>query len=183
MKRFSNELVSTSQLKLKSLTVSDYSEKYLSWLNDKLVNQYLETRWEKQSEEKIKSFIKGIELDQDSVLYGIIFNNEHIGNIKLGPINWNHKHTDISYFIGSSKYWGKGLASESVAIVTKFAFEQLGLNKCNAGVYSGNVGSAKVLEKVGFKLEGCLKNELYGPNGWEDHLLYGYLKRNFKKNE
>jgi len=180
MNKFSHELTSNSSMLLKPLKEADYSEEYLAWLNDESINQYLETRWEKQTEEKIKSFISSINMDQDSFLYGIIVDNEHIGNIKLGPINWHHKYADISYFIGSKNYWGRGLATEAVTIVTKFAFEELELNKCNAGLYSGNIGSGKVLEKVGFKLEGCQKNKLYGPNGWEDHLLYGYLYRDFK---
>jgi ribosomal-protein-alanine N-acetyltransferase len=177
------KLLSTSSILLKPLTEDDYSEAYLNWLDDESINRYLETRWEKQTEEKIKFFIKTVEMDYDSVLYGIIVANEHIGNIKLGPINWHHKHADISYFIGSKNYWGKGLATEAVAMVARFAFEELELNRCKAGIYSGNIGSAKVLEKVGFKLEGCLKNELYGPDGWEDHLLYGYLNSDYKKYE
>ena len=177
------EKIITPSMLLEPLTEADYSEEYLTWLNDEFVNRYLETRWEKQTEEKIKSFIRAIEMDHDCALYRIIVNNTHIGNIKLGPINWNNKYADIGYLIGNRNYWGKGLATEAVAMVTKFAFEELELNKCVAGVYLGNIASAKVLEKVGFTLEGCLKEQLNGSSGWEDHLLYGYLRKDFKKNE
>ena len=51
----------------------------------------------------------------------------------------------------------------------------------NARVYSGNPGSIRVLEKVGYRQEGCLKDELLGPNGREDHLLYGLNKKYFFK--
>ena len=168
-----------TSLELRPLKETDYSDGYLSWLENEEINRYLETRWEKQTEEKIRTFINSMESSEDSILYGIFLDQKHVGNIKIGPVNWNHMHADVSYFIGSRDAWGKGLATEAVARVTKFAFEELNLNKCNAGVYSGNPGSSRVLEKVGYTLEGCMRDELRGPDGWEDHLLYGYLREEF----
>ena len=104
-------------------------------------------------------------------------------NIKIGPVNWHHLYGDVSYFIGDINSWGQGLASEAVSLVTRYGFERLELNKCKAGVYSGNTSSIRVLEKVGYRQEGCLKDELLGPNGREDHLLYGMNKEDFFKRD
>ena len=93
-----------------------------------------------------------MESSENNILYGMILDQKHIGNIKIGPINWNHMAADVGYFIGSRDAWGKGLATEAVRRVTEFAFEELKLNKCNAGVYSGNPGSIRVLEKAGYIL-------------------------------
>ena len=76
MNKFSHELTSNSSMLLKPLKEADYSGEYLAWLNDESINRYLETRWEKQTEEKIKSFISSINMDQDSFLYGIIVDNK-----------------------------------------------------------------------------------------------------------
>ena len=48
-------------------------------------------------------------------LYGIflVSNKNHVGNIKIGPINKIHKTTFISYFIGNSKLRSKGIMSEA----------------------------------------------------------------------
>jgi len=178
--KFQKTILTSSSIQLKPLTETDYSVEYAAWLNNKLVNRYLETRWENQTEENLKTFLRNIEKDKNSVLYGIIYDGKHIGNIKVGPIDWNHLKSEIGYFIGNSEYLNKGLATEAVVRVTRFAFEDLGLNKCHAGAYSGNLSSCKVLKKAGYTLEGCQKNSLLGPEGWEDHLLYGYEKRNFK---
>ena len=43
-----------SSLELRPLKESDYSDEYLSWLENEEINRYLETRWEKQTEEKIR---------------------------------------------------------------------------------------------------------------------------------
>ena len=113
--------------------------------------------------------------DKNNYLFAIIENcsNQHIGNIKLGPINFIHSYADISYFIGQKDCWGNGYASEAIRLLTNFGFKKLNLHKIRAGVYASNVASQKTLEKSGYKFEAkflrCLKN---GDN-WEDHFWYG----------
>ena len=168
---------------LRPLTVSDFSDQYLEWLGNPEINRYLETRWTEQTRSTIEIFLKEMEKSNNSVLFGIFLDGKHVGNIKIGPVNWNHFYADVSYFIGDRNAWEQGLATEAVSLVTRFGFERLGLNKCKAGVYSGNPGSCRVLEKVGYRKEGCLRNELMGPDGWEDHLLYGYSREDFLLND
>ena len=97
----------------------------------------------------------------------------HIGNIKVGPINYNHKYADISYFIGDRNSWGKGYASEAVSIATMYAFKSLKLESLIAGVYESNIGSQKVLEKSGYTLQGRFARQLTNASGEkEDHLWY-----------
>mgnify|MGYP001165165139 CR=1 FL=1 len=168
---------------LRPLTVSDFSDQYLGWLNDPKINRYLETRWEEQTRNTIEIFLEEMEISENSVLFGIFFDGKHVGNIKIGPVNWHHFYANVSYFIGDRSAWGQGLATEAVFLVTCYGFERLGLNKCNAGVYSGNPSSIRVLEKVGYRQEGCLKDELLGPNGREDHLLYSMNKADFPKRD
>ncbi len=168
---------------LRPLTVSDFSDQYLEWLGNPEINRYLETRWTEQTRSTIEIFLKEMGKSNNSVLFGIFLDGKHVGNIKIGPVNWNHFYADVSYFIGDRNAWGRGLATEAVSLVTRFGFERLGLNKCKAGVYSGNLGSCRVLEKVGYRKEGCLRKELKGPEGWEDHLLYGYSRGDFLYND
>ena len=46
--------------------------------------------------------------------FAIKTTDKHIGNIKLGPINWIHRYGDISLLIGDKDYWGKGIATEAI---------------------------------------------------------------------
>ena len=169
---------------LNPLGISDCTDEYVEWLNDPEVNHYLETRWEQQDRGTVEAYLREMENSKKSVLFGIfrLRDGKHVGNIKIGPVNWHHLYANVSYFIGDRGAWGKGLATEAVSLVTRFGFECLELNKCKAGVYSGNSGSIRVLEKVGFQQEGCLKDELLGPHGMEDHLLYGLNSKSFLYN-
>ena len=69
--------------------MDDISKKYIEWLNDKEVNQYLETRFQVQNNQSCLEFVKRMQEDANEELFAIYTNNnnEHIGNCKLGAIN------------------------------------------------------------------------------------------------
>ena len=172
-----------NNLILRTLKISDYSSKYYKWLEDKRINKYLETRLKKNSKKDIINFIKQNNKYQDVYLFGIFIddlsNLTHIGNIKIGPINFNHKYAYVSYFIGDISFWGKGYATLSVNIITSFAFKKLKLNKCLAGVYASNKGSIKVLEKNGYVIEANFKSQLLNNNFYENEYVYACHKNLF----
>ena len=170
--------LNTERLQLRPVTLDDCNQSYLNWLEDKRINQYLETRWSQQSINSIQAFVKSMSEDENSHLLAIVHkkSNQHIGNIKLGPINRIHKHADISYFIGEPSFWGQGLATEAIQRVTDYGLNELGLESIHAGVYSGNTGSSKALEKAGYQFQGKFNNQLTGPKGREDHIWYGIWK-------
>jgi ribosomal-protein-alanine N-acetyltransferase len=173
------EVLVGGRVRLRLLTEADCTPRYLGWLEDPQVNQYLETRWSPQSLDSIRGFVRAMLASADSYLFGIHVGERHIGNIKLGPINARHAHADVSYFIGERSEWGRGYASDAIAVVTWFAFTIAGLHRVQAGLYAGNVGSGRALEKAGFKTEGRFVRQLRGPAGWEDHLWYGLTREDW----
>lgn len=158
---------------LSLLTLDDVNLRYLSWLNNPQVNQFLETRFETQSIESINNYIQNSLKKSNEYLFAIrtITGNNHIGNIKLGPINNNHKTGDISLFIGDINFWGKGIAVEAIKTITKFAFEQLDLYKISAGAYADNIASTKAFIKAGYKEDGIRRNHFLFQGKYSD-LVY-----------
>lgn len=148
-----------SSLSLRMAELEDCNETYLSWLKNPKVNQYLETRWEEQNISKITAYVESIRNSAHSYLFAITCEARHIGNIKIGPIHPIYGYADISYFIGDTAYWGRGIASASIELVTTFAFSNLGLNRLQAGVIEGNTASEKVLIKNGYKKEGTFREK------------------------
>ncbi|MCP3932287.1 MAG: GNAT family N-acetyltransferase [Bacteroidetes bacterium] len=177
------EIVRGNKISLRPITIDDCTQDYVNWLNNPKVNNALETRFEKQTINSIREFVVNMQQSDNSHLFAIILNktNQHVGNIKVGPVNFNHMFGDISYFIGDPEFWNKGLATEAVYLITRFAFQYLQLHKCMAGVYASNKGSCHVLEKVGYNKEGRIVNQYKGIDGWEDHILYGMLSEEFKE--
>lgn len=167
---------------LRLLELSDCTDRYVAWLADPEVNQYLETRYVDQTLEMIRGFVAGMIESPHSYLFAICEMNggRHVGNVKIGPIVPRHLFADVSYFIGEREAWGKGYGSEAVRLVTKLGFERLGLHRCQAGLYESNVGSHRLLEKAGYTYEGRLAKQLRIEDRWEDHVWFGALKETWR---
>jgi ribosomal-protein-alanine N-acetyltransferase len=91
----------------------------------------------------------------------------------LGPINWEHANAGVSYFIGEKNYWSRGIATSIVKTVVDFGFKKLNSEKINSGYYSTNLGSAVVLERCGFLIEGTRKNNFVSQGERIDGILVG----------
>tara|TARA_Y100000816_G_C26065996_1_gene560244 strand:- start:420 stop:941 length:522 start_codon:yes stop_codon:yes gene_type:complete len=141
----------------------DISKKYLIWMNDIEVQKFTEQKIIKHSLSNIRKFVREKNNSKNEFLYGIFLKKNkskvHIGNIKLGPINFNHKNAEISYFLGEKELWGQGYITTAIKKIIIIA-KKKGIKKLKAGLYEMNIGSKKVLLKNGFKLEGKLKSEI-----------------------
>ncbi len=177
-----NSVLSGGGIRLRQITSNDCTEQYVEWLNDPEVNQYLETRWVKQDIESITEFVKAQRDNNHSVLFAIIQkeNDKHIGNIKIGPINFHHHHADISYFIGEKSEWNKGYASEAIRLICRYGFEELHLHRIEAGAYCTAIGSIRALEKNGFQREAIFREQVFSREGqYLDVYRYALLKDEF----
>lgn len=160
------------------LTAQDASMKYVSWLNDKEINQYLESRFINHTIHSVEQYINQVNASNNEYLFGMFTKSAdvHIGNIKLGPINTVHHYADIGLMIGDKNYWGKGIGSEAIGLITSFAFRHLNLHKVKAGCYESNIGSLKAFLKTGFKEEGFLRNQVLFNNEYIGCHLIGLLR-------
>ncbi|EON74473.1 GNAT family N-acetyltransferase [Lysinibacillus sphaericus] len=98
--------------------------------------------------------------------------NNLIGHIALYAVK---RLPYSSAFVGYAMdeiYIGKGIVTEAVELVVRFAFEQIGLHRVEAYVSTQNNASIRVLEKSGFQREGLLRQLLYINGQWVDHYMY-----------
>jgi len=169
------------RLYLREVRLTDVGERYYSWLNDSEVNRYLETRFIPRSCENIIDYVKRLDGKDNEPFFAICLkkNDLHIGNIKLGPINWYHRTADVSLFIGEKSLWGQGYAAEAISMITDFAFRELNLNKLKAGSYEANRGSIKAFEKSGYQREGLLRSHVISEGKEMDVVLLGILAKEF----
>lgn len=162
---------------LDNLNANISFENYLSWLKNEQVNKYLEIRHNIPDIEKLKKFVDANNDSNDNLLLGIFTNKkEHIGNIKLGPINKIYKRSTIGLFIGDSSYWGKGIATHSIKAITDYAFNSLKLLRVDAGCYNDNIGSYKAFINAGYKEEARLKNYWSIDNIYQDEIILTIFK-------
>tara|TARA_A100001388_G_C28452919_1_gene349495 strand:- start:29 stop:565 length:537 start_codon:yes stop_codon:yes gene_type:complete len=170
------KLTISKLLHLKILNVNDITSNYVNWLNDYEIVKFTEQRHFKHNLKKVRQFVREKYKSPKNFLFGIYYEGEHIGNIKLGEINTFHLTSEVSYFIGKKELWGKGIATRCVKRIIKFGFEKVGLKKVTAGYYEINKASKKVLEKSGFKYEGTRKNDRLFENKRCNYINVGRLK-------
>jgi len=99
---------------------------------------------------------------------------EIIGTAMVFNFDKEANKAEIGYVIHRN-HWGKGYGSEIVALMTDFAFQSLHLHKLYAYVVDANIGSARILEKNGYELEGRLKDNYFIDNKYYDALFFGKI--------
>jgi len=82
---------------------------------------------------------------------------------------------ELGFWLGEA-FWGRGVMTEAVGLFVPWAFEQFGLSRIYAHVFSYNVGSARVLEKVGFAREGLLRRAVIKEGQIIDEWLYACVR-------
>jgi RimJ/RimL family protein N-acetyltransferase len=160
MKTTTNFLLSGQNIFLRPLAGGDASEEYARWLNDPVVNRFLETR--SVTVPELEQYIEEKNGSDDALLLGIFWKNgsRHIGNIKLEPIDREKKTAVLGILIGNRDYWGKGAATEATNLLTDFAFRELGMKEVTLGVIKEHASAIRVYEKCGFVLDRIEKNAL-----------------------
>jgi [ribosomal protein S5]-alanine N-acetyltransferase len=136
-----------------------YTEKNAKW-------------WIDHCKEKDKEYNFCIELKSEKKL---------IGGIGLSHVDKFQGTAEVGYWLGEN-YWKKGYGSEALKVLIDFSFNKLKLRKLEAGVFSKNPGSGKLLEKFGFVKEGIRKEarRSKATEDIHDEIMYGLLKKDYK---
>jgi [ribosomal protein S5]-alanine N-acetyltransferase len=87
---------------------------------------------------------------------------------------WRRDCAELGYWL-AIPLWNKGLMSEAATAVTNWSFETLGLHKLTVSCLDGNVGSQKVIERVGFRYLCKQEDDVWRDGRWYAHLRYELL--------
>lgn len=104
----------------------------------------------------------------------------YVGNINLHSLDRQRGTFSISlYFLKKERR--KGYATKAIALLMQYAFDELRLNKMNICVNEGNEASARVMRKVGCKVEGIWRENVYYDGKYVNVVLFGVTKDEFHR--
>ena len=102
--------------------------------------------------------------------------DRHVGNVSVWWVSKVNRVGEIGYWVRSDET-SEGICTEVTARILEVAYRELGLHRATLRIAVGNTGSERVAEKLGFRLEGTLRDEVRVGNKWLDHTVWGLLER------
>jgi len=102
-----------------------------------------------------------------------------LGTCTLFHVSAAHRRAEIGYALARAS-WGKGFASEAVELLIGFCFGALGLHRLEADTDPGNARSLRLLERMGFRREGYLRERWHHLGQLHDAVFLGLLADEWK---
>lgn len=137
---------------LRPLRLSDINEKYLFWVNNNSITEYLDIANQHFEYRDLVSYTKE-SLKKGRYNYAVITKKTqyHIGNASLYAIDQNNKNFEIGWFIGEENFWGGHYSSMIIFYLLKIGFVEMGLKKCIGGIEKKNIKARMTNKFSGFK--------------------------------
>ena len=159
------------------------------WINDPAVAHYLRPPYQFSivaEEEFLQSKLendweRGIFLAIEAIDIG----NEprHIGSIELRNLSAESRRGELGILIGDREFWSAGYGEDSVRTMSRYGFDELDLHRIELTVGAYNPRAQRCYEKVGFIVEGRMREHRYVGGAYHDTIGMGLLRRDFEANE
>jgi RimJ/RimL family protein N-acetyltransferase len=171
-------VLTTQRLILREFVESDWPA-VLAYQSDPRYLRYY--HWTHRTEEEVREFVQMF-LDHQQAQprtkfqLAVVLRAEDrlIGNCGIRMKTPDAHEADIGYEF-APPYWGQGYATEAARAIVAFGFNELKVHRIWSWCIAENVGPARVMEKLGMKQEGRLRENEWIKGHWWDTLVYGIL--------
>jgi Acetyltransferases, including N-acetylases of ribosomal proteins len=148
-----------------------------TWVNDQdVIRNLLNFRpMNLQGEEE---FLDKVTRDPDLLVLGIALRSDDrlIGDVGLHRIQSRDRQAGLGILIGEKAEWSKGYGTEATRLIVRYAFDVLNLNRVWLHVLEDNQRGRRAYEKVGFKVEGVLRQAGFREGRYMDMITMGILR-------
>jgi len=167
---------------LRPLSLKD-APRFCKWLNDREMTKFLSVydapppglKEEKEWIQEAQRTKKDLRLAIDTI------DGVHIGTTSLRGIDNPSKRAEFGITIGDKKYWGQGYGTEACKLIVDYGFKKLKLHRIHLTCIVYNIRGKKSYEKVGFKVEGRMREHILRDNAWHDEIHMGLLRSEWQK--
>jgi ribosomal-protein-alanine N-acetyltransferase len=172
--------IATARLILRALTLQD-AEHVLRHFSDPEMLRYMTFEPLEQREEAEEVIQWGVDLFARGAgaLWGIV--DKETGAL-IGTLNYVKKEghrAEITYDLATI-YWGRGLMTEAIRSTLPYVFGDMGVQRIETIVHVQNVRSARVLLKLGFRMEGVLRQYTRFHGQLSDVHMFSLLKADWQ---
>jgi ribosomal-protein-alanine N-acetyltransferase len=172
----------TERLVLRRVRLAD-AEDVFAYASDPEVTRYLS--WEThRSVEDSREFLRSL-LERyrkgEPASWGLVYkaSGRFVGTGGFDAGVWTeHARAEVGCVI-SGEVSGLGLGTEALRAMISFGFKELGLNRVEARCVSGNVASARIMEKADMTHEGTAREKEFSKGAYRDMESYAILRRDY----
>lgn len=104
--------------------------------------------------------------------------NRIIGAVAL-RLDLEHRRGELGYWVGKP-YWNRGYASEAAQRLISYGFDVLGLNRIHATYFADNPASERVMQKIGMRYEGLMRQYYLKWGEFRDTGLYAITRSDYE---
>lgn len=167
-------------IKIRPHIISDIPYRVI-WLNNPNVNKFIgELPGQKTTLKKQKTWFDKYLKDSNKKFFTISYGRTPIGFMGLSRINKANRNADAFIAIGDDKYRGKGFGKIAMQYLVEYGFTKLGLHKINLGVFEKNKPAINLYKKLGFTIEGKLKDEAFFDGKYHNQILMAIFNNRVK---
>lgn len=150
--------ITGKMIKIRPLERKDLLLK-VRWINDPEVHKYLHYEVPLNIEDTERWFERIVDDDSryDFVIETLDF--EPVGLTGLIDIDYTHRTAEFYIVVGEKKYWSRGIGQEAAWLLVQWGFDELDVHKIWAITRSTNSASIALMKKMGFQIEGILREE------------------------
>ena len=105
----------------------------------------------------------------------VLADGRYIGNIGLYEIDWKNRKAEYGILIGDKSAWGKGYGFDSSTDLLAYAFRELNLHRIFLRVLAYHERAIRLYEKIGFREEGRLRQDIFRSGAYRDTIIMGML--------
>jgi len=158
----------------------DYIDKFLDWLNDPEITQYL-TQYRPLTREMEEDWFNSLKDRENDIIFAILINqNQLIGNCSIMNIIWKERVGTCGIFIGDKQEQGKGYGTEALKLLLDYGFNTLNLNRIDLKVNDFNLKAIKCYKNLGFIEEGRMREATFVNGKYHDQIIMSMLRREWK---
>ena len=179
MNHLGTKKLETTRLILRPFVKEDAPAMYRNWASDPEVTKFLS--WPTYKTVDTAHEILNIWVSQYSepAFYQWAIELKELGEVigSISVVNFDDRvdMVEIGFCIGRC-WWGQGIMTEAFRAVIDFLFEEVGVQRIEAGHDPNNPASGAVQRKCGLKYEGTLRRSIRSNQGITDKAVYAILK-------
>mgnify|MGYP001266305344 CR=1 FL=1 len=164
------------------------ANKVAEWKSDNNLSELIMSEFKLTTIETAKDWIRKNSKMDSQILRGIYVKDkeslnrtvELVGVCRLMFIDFESRICELGIYIGNKSFRGRGIGEKAILLLLNIAFRDLKLRKVFLKVNNSNKPAVNLYKKIGFTIEGVLKEHYKSEKGYEDINYMSFFEENWK---